>query len=89
MVYHAVISALSAYIAVIPSGHIRTVKPIATPPDDIGTGNHFLTGYNRSKTYHWTSRMFGHVHRAMCGGGGGGGLWGPPRGAPQRPDQLA
>ena len=55
MIYHAIISALSAELAFIPSGYIRTVKPIATPPDGVGTGNHFLTGYNRSQTYHWMS----------------------------------
>ena len=49
LIYHAVISALSAELAVIPGGYIRTAKPIATPPDSVGTGNHFLTGYNRSQ----------------------------------------
>ena len=33
----------SAYAAVIFSGYIRTIKPIAKPPDDdVGSGNQYL-----------------------------------------------
>ena len=54
LIYHATISALSAELAVIPSRYIRMVKPMATPPDGVGTGKQFLAGYNRSQTKLWT-----------------------------------
>ena len=43
------IPALSVALAVILIGYIRMVKPIATPRDGVGSGNLFLTGYNRSE----------------------------------------
>ena len=46
-IYHGRKNALSGEAAVIPSGYARKEKPMATPAHDSGTGNQFVSGYNR------------------------------------------